>query len=191
MLDRFMPAYDVAERHQVRVAAPATVTLAAAEEMDLFEMPLVRGLFRTRAMLLGAGEADEMRPRGLLAAARSLGWVVLDERPGREVVAGAVTKPWEPNVVFRSIPPDAFEAFQEPGYVKIAWTLRADPHGEGGSIFRTETRAMATDAAARAKFRRYWSLLSPGIRLVRAVSLRQLKAEAERRARTSDLAGRG
>lgn len=184
LLDRFMPAYDVAERHHVSVAAPAAVTLAVAEQMDLFRMPLVRALFRARALLLGATGADARRPRGLLAEARALGWVVLAERPGREIAVGAVTKPWEPNVTFRSIPPHAFEAFQEPDYVKIAWTLCADPYGAAASVFRTETRAVATDASARAKFRRYWSLLSPGIRLIRTITLRPLKTEAERRART-------
>ena len=67
--------------------------------------------------------------------------------------------------------------------MKIAWTLRADPLGANESVFRTETRAIATDAAARAKFRRYWSFLSPGIALIRLMSLRPVKSEAERRAR--------
>ena len=70
-------------------------------------------------------------------------------------------------------------------YVKIVWTLRADAIGADASIFRTETRAIATDATARAKFRRYWSFLSPGIILIRWASLSPLKAEAERRARPS------
>jgi len=48
--------------------------------------------------------------------------------------------------------------------------------GAGRSIFRTETRAVATDAAARAKFRWYWSFLSPGIALSRMLSLRRLRA---------------
>ena len=42
---------------------------------------------------------------------------------------------------------------------------------------------MTTNPAARAKFRRYWSFLSPGIILIRWISLGPLKAEAERRAR--------
>lgn len=33
LLDRFMPVYDVAGRHHIRVAAPATITLAA-RDMD-------------------------------------------------------------------------------------------------------------------------------------------------------------
>jgi hypothetical protein len=72
-----------------------------------------------------------------------------------------------------------FAAFDEPGYVKIAWTLRADPAGTG-SVFRTETRAVATDAVARARFRRYWLFLSPGIRLIRRLAAGPIKAAAER-----------
>ena len=96
---------------------------------------------------------------------------------------GAVTQPWSANVVFHPLPPQEFAAFDQPDYVKIVWTLRADPIGDNASVFRTATRAVATDAAARGKFRRYWSFLSPGIILIRWVSLAPLKADAERRAR--------
>jgi hypothetical protein len=119
----------------------------------------------------------------MLAEVQSLGWVVLHEIPDREVVVGALTKPWEANVTFRPIPASEFAAFQEPNYIKIVWTLRADAIAADASIFRTETRAVATDPRARAKFRRYWAFLSPGVTLIRWASLRPLKAEAERRAR--------
>jgi hypothetical protein len=45
---------------------------------------------------------------------------VLADVPEREVVVGAVTKPWEANVTFRALPPDQFAGFAEPGFVKIA-----------------------------------------------------------------------
>jgi hypothetical protein len=108
---------------------------------------------------------------------------VLAEVPDREIVVGAVTRPWEANVVFRALPPEEFAAFSEPGFVKIVWTLRADPVDDLTSVFRTETRAVATDAAARTRFRRYWAFASPGIALIRRLSLRPLKRDAERRAR--------
>jgi hypothetical protein len=183
LLDRFMPSYDVVERHRVRVAAPADVTLAAAAEMDLLESPIIRATFVGRDWIMGSSPAPERVARGLLAEVRALGWGTLAERPGREVVMGAVTQPWVADVVFRPLPPDEFAAFNEPGYVKIAWTLRADPVTAGCSVFRTETRAVATDPSARARFRRYWSFLSPGISLIRWASLGPLKADAERRVR--------
>jgi hypothetical protein len=182
LLDRYMPRYDVVERHHTRVDAPASVTLEAARNVDLLDEPIVRAIFRGRDVILGAQAGAPRQPKGLLDEVLSLGWVVLDETPGREIVVGAVTKPWEPNPVFRSIPAGEFAAFAEPQYVKIAWTLRADPLSPSASIFRTETRALATDDYARNRFRAYWSLLSPGIWLIRRMMLRPIRKEAARRA---------
>ena len=182
-LDRFMPQYEVAERQHIHVEAPAALTLAAACELDMMRSPVVRAIFRGRELLLGSTPDTIERPREFLALTRSLGWGLLSQVPGREVVMGAVTQPWKADVVFRSVSAAEFAQFQEPEYVKIAWTLRADQVSDDSSIFRTETRAIATDATARAKFRRYWSLLSPGIILIRRATLGPVRDEAERRAR--------
>ena len=178
-----MPVYEIAERHHIRVAAPAAVALDAAREMDLQASPIVRTIIRAREVILGATADDRARAHGLIADMRLLGWGVLAEVPDREVVMGAVTQPWEANVTFRAVPADQFATFNEPGYVKIAWTIRADPSGATESVFRTETRAVATDSRARVRFRRYWSFLSPGIIAIRWAVLGPVKAEAERRAR--------
>jgi len=183
LLNQFMPTYDVVERHQIRVAASADVTFAAACEQDWQQVPLIRAIFRAREIILRARPDRRPQPRGLLAQMQSLGWGVLVQVPNREIVVGAVTKPWEPNVTFRALPPDAFAKFAEPGFVKIVWTLRADPIDAESSIFRTETRAMATDATARARFRLYWAFTSAGIELIRRLSLQPLKRDAERRAK--------
>ena len=181
LLDRFLPRYDVVERHHIKVKAPAAVTLAAAAEQDLSASPIVRALFKTRSFVMGAKGPERELPRGLIAQVKALGWGVLAETD-REIVMGAVTQPWTAAVEFRALPPESFAAFGEPGFVKIAWTLRADPASDGSSTFRTETRALATDLEARTRFRRYWSLASPGVSLIRWLSLVPVKCEAERRA---------
>lgn len=191
LLDRFMPFYDVVERHRIQIAAPAAIALAAAEEQDLFHLPLVRAIFRARELVLGATPDSGPHLRGLLSQVQALGWGILADLPGREIVLGSVTKPWEANPTFRALPPEEFAAFDEPGYVKIAWTLRADAAGESSSVFRTETRAAATDPIARARFRRYWALASPGIGMIRSLSLRPLKHDAERRVRDVELRATG
>jgi hypothetical protein len=183
VLDTFMPKYDVAERHRVPVDAPAAVTFSALVDLDLDESPLVRAIFKGREILLGAEPVKDL-PRGLIALTKKLGWVVLAEMPGHEIVMGAVAQPWEANVVFRSIASEQFAAFNEPDHVKIVWTLRADPNGPSRSIARSETRALATDASARRKFRWYWARFSAGIVLIREVSLQLVKKSAERRARS-------
>jgi hypothetical protein len=180
LLDRFMPAPEVLTRHHIRVTAPADRVFAVAGSLDLSHSPIVQGLFKGRELLLRAAQAPPRPPRGLREDLRAIGWVELAEVPGREVVFGAATKPWEPSPAFVPIPPDGFAAFAEPAYVKIVWTLCADPLDEHTSILRTETRAMATDAFARARFRLYWSCLSPGIRLIRHAMLVAVRREAER-----------
>lgn len=182
LLDRFIPTYDVVERHHIDVDAPAAVTLDAARRLDLSGSPIVRALFKGRELIMRAEAAPPRESRGMLEDLLSFGWVVLGEIPDREVVLGAVTKPWESNPVFRAVPPDEFARFAEPAYVKIALTLRADPTGPSSSVFRTETRALATDAFARERFRVYWAFLSPGIWLIRQMMLRPVRREAARRA---------
>jgi hypothetical protein len=181
MLDRFMPRHDIVERHSVSVGAPADVALAAACDADLTASPIIRAIFRAREIVLRSRPPSAGRPRGLLALTTSLGWRVLADVPGREVVVGAVTQPWLADVVFRPVPPDQFAAFSEPDHVKIAWSLRADPDGPGRCVLRTETRAVATDDAARQKFLRYWSRFSPGIILIRRLMLGPIRRDAERR----------
>ena len=117
---------------------------------------------------------------GLADQAKAWGWSVLAEQPGHEIVFGAVTQPWSANPVFRTLSPTEFLSFHEPGYVKIAWTLRADSLGATRSVASTETRVATTDPTSRAKFRQYWALVSPGAILIRLLALRVVRIEAER-----------
>jgi hypothetical protein len=137
---------------------------------------------------MGAPHGQPAPREPLVGQTLRLGWGVLAEEPGRELVMGAVTQPWKGAVTFRRLAPEKFAAFDEPGYAKIVWTLLAEPLGASESIFRTVTRVRTTDAASRAKFRRYWSIFSPGILLIRSESLRVVRRNAERRYREGERA---
>ena len=151
--------------------------------MRLLDSPSILAIFKLRELALGGEPDKKPHPEPLLEQMRSIGWVVLAERAGREVVLGAATQPWIAAPVFRSIPADDFMTFAEPGFVKITWTLRADPVDDTHSVFHTETRVCTTDSAARDRFRKYWSYVAPGVALIRLALLRPLKHEAERRFR--------
>jgi hypothetical protein len=183
LLDQFLPSYEVSEQHATRVDASADTTYAAARDMDLAKSPIVRAIFRGRELLMGASPAEARAPQSLIEEVLALGWGVLAQEPGREIVLGAVTQPWEADVKFRSLPPDEFAAFDTPGFAKIAWTIRVEPLGPRTSRFFTETRVATTDPESRKRFRRYWTMVSPGVRLIRRESLRLVRSEAERRYR--------
>jgi hypothetical protein len=191
-LDHFMPAWDVRERHETRVKAPVDVTYAAARALDLNRSRVIRAIFRGREVMLRSSAKARAPRRPFLEEVCALGWRILAEEPDRAIVLGAVTQPWLADVVFRGVTPEAFAAFDEPDYVKIAWTFAVTPLGPDESRFRTETRVLATSEAARRKFRRYWLVFSPGILLIRRETLRLVRRAAETRQANQDrpLSGR-
>lgn len=182
-LDRFMPQPDVRERHEGLIEAPADLVFDVAMHFDLQSIPLVRAIFWLRGRLMGAAPAGPHAPQRSIAEVMSLGWGVLAHRPGREIVMGAAVQPWKADVKFRAIPPEQFAEFAEPDLVKIAWTLEAEPLGHTMSRFASETRAVATDEAARARFLRYWRWARFGIVAIRWLMLPAVRREAERRFR--------
>jgi hypothetical protein len=186
LLDRFMPTYEIREVHETKVRAPAEVTYAVARELDLQRSGIVKAIFAGRELLMGPERSKRDRPPGFLAEVLALGWRVLADEPGCELVIGAVTQPWKADVVFRGLPPEEFADFNEPGYAKIVWNLAVEARDPESSVFRTETRVVTTDSESRSRFRRYWSVVSPGILLIRRETLKLVRREAERRVRESD-----
>jgi hypothetical protein len=184
LLDRFLPNPDVDEYHQIEVRARAAITLAAAKETDLRASPIANAIFWLRAIpaLLRGEPFRPQGSRGIVEETLGLGWGVLAEEPEREIVIGAYTQPWHEHVTFRPLPPEEFAGFNQPGYVKIVWTLGAEPLGANSSLLVTRTRAVATDPQSRRKFRRYWAPMSAGIILIRYAGLPRMRKEAERRA---------
>lgn len=177
-LDPWIPRWDARERHAVTIRAPALLAFQAAAGLDFESVRLVRAIIRLRARLLG-GRPAPREPRPFLEEMREKGWQVLVERPGELLVAGATCQPWLGDVVFHPLPADAFAAFAEPGQVKIAWTLEAHPAGPDRTVFATETRAVATDPEARARFRRYWRWARFGIVSIRWLILPEIRRRAE------------
>lgn len=61
------------------------------------------------------------------------------------------------------------------------WTLAAEPLDDSTSLVSTTTRVRTTDPDSRRRFRRYWSIFSPEILLIRRTSLPIVRADAEAR----------
>jgi hypothetical protein len=179
VLDEFLPHPDARERFAVVVRAPALRTYRVATDFDLESVAPIRAVFRARERLLGG----RRRPRsatGLVAERLADGWGTLIERPGEVFAAGAACRPWEAEVTFRPLGPDDFTAFCEPGLVKIAWTLETTVLDDERTELATETRAVATDAAARVRFLRYWRWARFGIHPIRWLLLPAIRRAAER-----------
>jgi len=170
----------VRDHHAIEIAAPADLVFFDATRLNLQSLPIIRAIFRIRAWLMGDTLEPPAKPLGLVAEMMVLGWGLLAHTPCRTMVMGAAARPWTRNVTFRTLSPEEFPAFAEPDYVKIVWTLEADPIGPERTRFHTETRVEPTDQAARRKFFWYWMAFSIGIRFIRWSLLRELRRKALR-----------
>ncbi|HET7278119.1 MAG TPA: hypothetical protein VFJ22_08570 [Dermatophilaceae bacterium] len=193
-MDQFLPRYDLAVVHADVLRAPPAQCYAAASELDLFHAPLVRTLLGIRALpqrvvgtLRGRGKTTTLetsRRTFRLKDMLDLGWIMLGETPGVEMVLGQVSRPWKAVAAATRAPatPEQFTSFDEPGFARIATSLRIDPYGNDSSILTMETRVAITDDESRRRFRLYWLLIGPFSSLIRRMALRLLAAELRRSA---------
>lgn len=176
--DKYLPTFDVREHHELIVSAPSEAAYEALRSVDFSRSRLVRTIFGIRTLPSFFRHRPWGTPKGaFVEQATGMGWVILEETRGREIVAGAVTQPWASNVKFTSIPASDFRECSDPGFAKIVWGFSAAPAQLGSSVLSTETRAQATDPGSRAKFLRYWLFVSPGIRIIRRGALNLARRE--------------
>jgi hypothetical protein len=185
LIDTYLPKYDQRVRHQARVVAAPAAAYAALRAVDLHRSLVVRLLIAIRKLPSHIGVRDRQvshvkSARSLLDSMLDVGWEILEETPGREVVIGTVTQPWRSTVQFRGLTPREFVAFAEPGFAKIVMNLAAEVRAEGGSIVSTETRVLATSPGARRRFRMYWRMVSPGVKIIRRIAMSKVRRELSR-----------
>lgn len=183
-LDELLPHPDVVERHSRLVRATPARADAAVRALTLREVPLVAVLIAVRSLpdLPGRRRRSPSSGAGrpLLEQAMAVGFTVLDDVPGEQVVLGLIAQMWRPGgQVVRPAGRTGFLEFAEPGFAKAAMVVRVTPQ-DGGARVDTETRVRATDPGARRAFGRYWRLIGPFSGLIRVLLLRGVAARAER-----------
>ncbi|MDX1674408.1 MAG: hypothetical protein R3314_06425 [Longimicrobiales bacterium] len=184
LIDRFIPDPDFVETRDVEVEAVPSEVLAAIKGTDLRD-PVINTLFAVRdlpnrvARRLGGGDPKVENVAFTNVPDVGPGWIELGQEEGRELVLGAVGKFWRRDYGGRDVAADEFVDFDEPGYLKLAVSSRAEERGYDQSILHYEARVEATDEEARRQFVRYWKVIAPGNDIIVRRALQRIKAEAE------------
>lgn len=166
--------------HRIYVNARPEVAWQAARHFDGSSIPWVRFLFDLRSIpdrIQGSRPDPEDRRLGVdQVADNKSGFKILHETPGKEVVVGAIGQFWHLDIPFREITPDAFAAFNEPGWGKLAWAICVEPYHRGSTI-SLELRMTTTDLKSWYKFIRYYRLISIGSLPIRNAIMSHLEAD--------------
>jgi hypothetical protein len=185
LIDAAMPIFDAAIAEHAIVAADPATTFDAARTLDLLTVrtPLLAASMWIRALpARWVGRVAPPLPQLVVATGGLPGWLVLGERPGREIAFGAVGKFWQPVIEWRDVPPSEFADFSEPGWGKIAANFSVVRCGEHSTLLTYECRTLTTDPEARRHFLRYWRFIRPFVGHIMRATVRKIKADAERSA---------
>jgi hypothetical protein len=181
-LDRLVPTPRLVEIDRIDLGAAASRVWEAFRHGDLARSPLVRALFAIRTLpsrLKGdKAEPGTLRVDDLISSPERPGFRVLAENPPHEFAVGAIGKVWQADIPFVYVAnAEAFAAFRDPGFVKVAWAVRATPHNERDTHVEVEVRVDATDDESWEKFRRYFRVIGPGSRFIRHSVLKSFARE--------------
>jgi len=169
-LDLVLPTPRKLEISSVELALPPERAWELVRHEDLARSSLVKALFALRTLpsrFTGTVEKVELRLDAIASSSEHPGFrILIDE--AREVVVGAIGKVWQLDIPFVHVDgPAAYAAFDETGWVKVAWALRVLPFGDHDSRVEIEVRVDATDDASWEHFEQYWRVIGPGSHLVR------------------------
>lgn len=177
-LDRVLPTAALVQVDTVTIGLDPQAAWDRLRHGNLMDSPATRGLFSIRTLpdrLRGRAVDDVItRVDDFASSAEHPGFHLLIDEPPREFVVGAIGKVWQPRIPFLHVADvDAFAAFNDPGYIKVAWAVRVTPASVGSHI-AVEVRVAATDVASWTRFRRYFAFVGPFSRYIRHSMLRQL-----------------
>ena len=180
LLDAFLPASHFRDAQSVRMHAPPWAVFGAIRAVTASE---VQGFVPFAIALHAPSFQLSPRERALmrlpiLEAMREEDFIVLGERPGREIVVGAIGQFWADRYV-RLRSANAFTTFRDPRFARVAINVLIRDDGNGGSLVSTETRVLCPDPQARRKFGDYWRLWTPGGSVVRTQWLNAVRRRAE------------
>jgi len=188
LIDRYLPRYDVRERHRTVVSASLAATYAALRAADFGVNPLVRTLLALRALpgALARGAAGlralwARKPDAFtVATLEAHGFRLLADAPPTELVLGIEGKFWLS--VAQTLTPEASEFLTRPpaaGTARGVMNFWLQSLADGTTEVATETRVQCADDTARRRFLPYWYLIRPASGIIRHAMLREIRRTAE------------
>lgn len=187
-MDEYAAKYDCSEFHKITINAPTEEVYAAARQLDLSSSREIRILFFLRGVFARLNFRSRIPPSKVLGLTlqdlmEKTGFLLLEERPPREIIIGAIGKFWNPKGgLVKGLSPDEFKAFNQGGYVKTVWNFKVAGLTDGNTLLSTETRNECLGKKAKVFFRLYWIIIRPLSSASRRAMLRQISTQAKQKA---------
>lgn len=165
LIENALSRFHHREYHEIQVEGDRDSIYQAIRTLDLSGSWLLRLLFALRGLPPSAIRIETIQ---------EMGFILLDETAGEELLLGLVGQFWKVRGGIRHLSPEAYYAFEEAGYAKVAWNFAQKEVAPRVFSVSTETRVYCTDAETNKQFTRYWRLIRPFSGLTRRIMLKTI-----------------
>lgn len=166
LIDKYLPAYHFNELHSIEVNGIYQKML----QCDFSNSSLIKFLFRLRGMPEEVYSIEHLT---------SMGFIKLDEEPGKEILYGMVTDNPMFNTCQSNISSKEFTQKEDGNIIKAVINFKLQDKSNSQHIISTETRVWCGSKAMKSKFKYYWFFIKPFSQLIRKSMLRQMKLQIQ------------
>ena len=170
LINRYMPAYQFSEYHEITGYGSLADYFTAAKQMDMAQSFLVKSLFWLRGLPVN----DLRLPRFL----QNMHFTYLDENAPKEFLIAFWLKPDSKGPVFID-DKEHFIKETDPWTQKVTWNFRFEKIEKGKIRMSTETRIFCLNKKAKKTFSIYWFFIRPFSGFIRKRMLAIIKNKVE------------
>lgn len=178
LLERYLPVYQFAERHERTILAAPGRTLDIAANIEIARDPVARGLLDLRylAKRLARPPAPNADPDTGAFSFRD--FVPLGRMGDAEIAFGLAGRFWRHDGGAIAVAgAEEFAAFDSPGVARLVWSFQAREVAQGTQLV-TATRVYCPDCESLLKFTPYWFAIRPFSGLIRRRVLAMVARQA-------------
>ncbi len=170
LIDKYLSSYHFNELHSIEVNRFVTGIYHKMLQCDFSNSALIKILFWLRGMPKEVYSIEHLT---------NMGFVKLDEEPGKEILFGMVTDNPMFNNCLSNVSSKEFLQKNDGSIIKAVINFKLQEKSSSQHIISTETRVWCGSKAMKSKFKYYWFFIKPFSQLIRKSMLKQMKMQIE------------
>jgi len=168
LIDKYLPAYHFNELHSIELNGFVSGIYQKMLQCDFRKSSIIKYLFRLRGMPKEVYSIEHLI---------NMGFIKLDEEPGKEILFGRVTDSPMFNTCQSNVSSKEFIRKSDPTIIKAVINFKLHDKSNSQHIISTETRVWCGSKAMKSKFKYYWFFIKPFSQIIRKSMLKQMKQQ--------------
>lgn len=176
LIDKYLSSYHFNELHSIEINGFVNGIYQKMLQCDFSNSSLIKFLFRLRGMPKKVYSIEHLT---------SMGFIKLDEEPGKEILYGMVTDNPMFNTCQSNVSSKEFLQINTGSIIKAVINFKLQDKSNSQHIISTETRVWCGSKAMKSKFKYYWFFIKPFSQLIRKSMLQQMKLQIQQTTKTN------